>query len=120
MLRIAGRVIVFVLPALLAGLSHAQGIEPYKQRYPRPAWLDEGPIVAGMQSCDATLMLARSGREPRTWFKEDWANWTSEAQVKQWKQDGITLMILNFYRGFGLGIEKPQLDDTIDPALHPE
>ena len=116
MIRGARHTITWILPLILAGICHGQALEPFALRYPRPAWLDEGPIVAGMQSCDAILMTTRSGREPRTWFKEDYAFWKSEEQVRQWKEQGFTLMILNFYRGFGLEAEKQQIEDTIRQA----
>ncbi len=82
----------------------------------KPAWVREEPIVLGFQTCDMVMMLRRSGRLPREWYKEDYAHWKSEDQVREWKEQGVTLVVLNFYRGFGLEAEKQQIEDTIHQA----
>ena len=82
----------------------------------RPAWINDRPVVLAFQSCDMLLMTRRSGRQPRTWYEEDYRHWKSDEQVRQWKDQGVTLVILNFYRGFGLEAEKEQIADTIHQA----
>ncbi|MFH1741561.1 MAG: hypothetical protein ABIH23_21350 [bacterium] len=94
---------------------HSEAQEPERHRE-RPAWINEGPVILAFQSCDAILMTRRSGRGPRTWYKEDYDSWKSDDQVRRWKEQGITLAILNFYRGFGLETEKEQIQATIKQA----
>ena len=96
---------VFSLVSLLNVLPAA---EPPK-RPARPAWVEQGIVMAGNWE-PLTFIRRRGGHS-----LEDEQNWMaerSEQAAAGLKQAGITLVITNLHKGFGLAAEAEDIDAT--------
>lgn len=82
-----------------------------EQNLPRPTWVSNYPIVFDGNWDDMAIFQRRKGGSPvgqeDTYYKQH-----TEEAVKKLKDSGVTLVILHFYKGFGLEAEKEQMEDT--------
>jgi hypothetical protein len=96
------------LVTLLSFLPTAapQGTNPSK---PRPAWLHDTPIILVSNHDSMPVFRRRVGGNP-TWQEEDYEREHTEEAVKKLKGLGVTVVIVHFYKGFGLQAEREHME----------
>lgn len=105
------RVVLAILSALLPLLAFGQGSEPRAAEppKPRPAWLHETPIVIVSNHDSMPIFQRRRGGSP-TWQEEDYEKEHTEEAIEKLKELGVTLVIVHFYKGFGLEAEREHME----------
>ncbi len=86
-------------------------VEKLSESLPKPQWLEIYPLVIVGNWDTAPIFRRRKGGNP-TWHKDDYYKEHTEEAVKKLKEMGVTLVIIHFYKGFGLEAEKEQLEDS--------
>ena len=76
-----------------------------------PSWLANEPVVFVGNWDGLALFRRRVGGSP-VWKDEDYIKEHSEEAVQKLKELGVTMVIIHFYKGFGLEAEKIQLEDS--------
>lgn len=89
------------IPSLVASDGAATGT-------PR-AWLKDLPFVAVGSWDDMPIFFRRVGGQS-TWEASDYRSEHTEATVKKLKELGVTVAIIDFFKGFGLEAEKEHID----------
>ena len=77
----------------------------------RPKWLDSYPIVMVGNWDGAPVFRNRRGGNP-TWYMEDYKREYTEEAVIKLKEMGVTMVITDIFKGFGLEAEKEQLENS--------
>jgi len=72
---------------------------------PRPSWLHTMPIVTVSNHDSMPIFRRRVGGNP-TWQEEDYEREHTEEAIDKLKELGVTVVIVHFYKGFGLEAEK--------------
>jgi hypothetical protein len=75
----------------------------------RPAWLHEGPIVMVSNHDSMPIFRRRVGGNP-TWQEEDYEKEHTEESIRKLKDLGVTVVIVHFYKGFGLDAEREHME----------
>ncbi|PYV35122.1 MAG: hypothetical protein DMG22_03405 [Acidobacteria bacterium] len=70
----------------------------------RPAWLHETPIILVSNHDSMPIFRRRVGGNP-TWQEEDYEKEHTEEAIRKLKDLGVTVVIVHFYKGFGLEAE---------------
>jgi hypothetical protein len=73
------------------------------------AWLKNSPFVAVGSWDDMPIFQRRTGGAP-TWQEADYRREHSEETVSKLKNLGVTVAIIDFFKGFGLEAEKEHID----------
>lgn len=93
------------LPLLLSlGWADAQSL-------PRPNWLKTEPLIIVGSWDDMAIFRRRVGGNP-VWQEEDYARSHTEEAVQKLKDLGVTMMVIHFYKGFGLDAEREHQEDA--------
>ena len=77
-----------------------------------PAWLTDRPIIF-VGNWDAAPIIMRRWGKASTDYDDVYRRMHTEETVKKMKEQGITLVITHFHKGFGLQAERPYIEDTI-------
>ena len=81
----------------------------------RPAWLHNTPLVMVANHDSMPIFQRRRGGSPvgqdEEYIKED-----SEEAIRKLKDIGVTLVVLHFYKGFGLEAEKDHMEKARQTA----
>ena len=85
--------------------------EKYTQMLPRPSWIADYPMVFVGNWDLKPLFRQRLGANP-VWLDERYKQENTEARVKKFKEMGATMLMVNFYKGFGLNAEKEEIDNA--------
>jgi hypothetical protein len=72
---------------------------------PRPSWLHTMPIVTVSNHDSMPIFRRRVGGNP-TWQEADYEKEHTEEAIDKLKELGVTVVIVHFYKGFGLEAEK--------------
>ena len=72
------------------------------------SWLNNSPFVAVGSWDDMTIFFRRVGGQT-TWAEENYRSEHTEATVKKLKSLGVTVAIIDFFKGFGLEAEKEHI-----------
>jgi len=109
-LRLGGAVLVFLSVLILPG-SFSRGVAAQKAEAPRPrpAWLSGTPLVLVSNHDSMPIFQRRRGGNP-TWQEEDYEKEHTEEAIEKLKELGVTLVIVHFYKGFGLEAEREHLE----------
>lgn len=83
--------------------------EPSGSPESRPAWLHETPIVMVSNHDSMPIFRRRVGGNP-TWQEEDYEREHSEESIRKLKDLGVTVVIVHFYKGFGLEAEHEHME----------
>ena len=75
----------------------------------RPAWLHETPIVMVSNHDSMPIFRRRVGGNP-TWQEEDYEKEHAEESIRKLKDMGVTVVIVHFYKGFGLDAERDHME----------
>jgi len=105
--RSAGLLAVVVCALGLARSLPAQDA-PAK---PRPSWLHTTPIVIAENHDDISIFRRRRGGMT-TWEEQDYAKEYTEEAVQRLSDLGVTLVIMPFFKGFGLEAEKEHRENS--------
>jgi hypothetical protein len=97
---------VLISPASSSREAAAQKAEELK---PRPAWLSSTPLVLVSNHDSMPIFQRRRGGNP-TWQEEDYEKEHTEEAIKKLKDLGVTLVVVHFYKGFGLEAEREHLE----------
>ncbi|MDB5121889.1 MAG: hypothetical protein JWP94_18 [Mucilaginibacter sp.] len=82
----------------------------------KPAWISEIPL-AFIGTWDVKpLFRTRVGGTP-VWQAEEYKKTSQEATIKKFKDMGVTMLLIPFYKGFGLQAEKQEMDDSKKVAV---
>jgi len=101
------------LLAALGFLAHSDFVprasaqEPSQARH-RPAWLHDTPIILVSNHDSMPIFRRRVGGNP-TWQEEDYEREHTEEAIKKLKDLGVTVVIVHFYKGFGLEAEREHM-----------
>ena len=104
--------LALLVAAICAALAWSTGINPLaspppqaEAAKPRPSWLHTLPIVTVSNHDDMPIFRRRVGGNP-TWQEEDYEKEHTEEAIDKLKELGVTVVIVHFYKGFGLEAEK--------------
>lgn len=78
---------------------------------PRPKWIPDYPIVFVGNWDAMPIFRRRVGGNP-LWQEEDYLKDHSEDAVAKFKEMGVTLAVIHFYKGFGLEAEKEHIEEA--------
>jgi hypothetical protein len=78
---------------------------------PRPSWLHTTPIVIAENHDDISIFRRRRGGTT-TWEEQTYAQEYTEEAVQKLSDLGVTLVIMPFFKGFGLQAEKEHRDNS--------
>jgi len=107
--------IVAILAPLLSPSFLGQEARPVSTDH-RPAWLRETPLVIVSNHDSMPIFQRRRGGAP-TWQEEDYEKEHTEEAIAKLKQLGVTLVIVHFYKGFGLEAERDHLEKAKQLAV---
>ncbi len=74
----------------------------------RAAWLRETPIILVSNHDSMPVFRRRVGGNP-TWQEEDYEKEHTEEAIRKLKDLGVTVVIVHFYKGFGLEAEREHM-----------
>jgi hypothetical protein len=83
---------------------------------PHPSWISDYPVVFNGNWDEMAIFQRRKGGS-YVGQEDYYSKLHSEETVKKFKEMGITLDIMHFYKGFGLEAEKDQVEDAKKLAL---
>lgn len=95
---------IIPLSIRLCSAQGAPGVETHSPES-RPAWLHETPIVMVSNHDSMPIFRRRVGGNP-TWQEEDYEKEHAEESIRKLKDLGVTVVIVHFYKGFGLDAER--------------
>lgn len=82
----------------------------------KPAWISETPL-AFIGTWDVKpLFRTRVGGTP-VWQADEYKKTGQEATIKKFKDMGVTMLLIPFYKGFGLQAEKQEMEDSKKVAV---
>src|SRR5665647_554006 len=102
---------------LIAASSYAQNIDEKKiaittkKTLSHPEWVSEYPMVFVGNWDAAPIFKRRVGGTP-VWQEDYYYKEHTEEMVKKFKDMGVTMFLLHFYKGFGIEAEKEQMEDS--------
>jgi len=82
-----------------------------EKNLPRPSWIPQYPLVFVGNWDAMPIFRRRVGGNP-VWQEEDYYKEHTEEAVKKFKDMGVTMAILHFYKGFGLEAEQEHIEDA--------
>ncbi len=103
--------ILIALSVLIYAVSSNRGatLEEAKPAKPRPTWMGNMPLVLVSNHDSMPIFQKRRGGNP-TWQEQDYQNEHTEEAIQKLKDLGVTLVIVHFYKGFGLEAEREHLE----------
>ena len=109
-LRAGGAVLAFLsVLVFAASFSRAAAAQKAEAPKPRPAWLRGTPLVLVSNHDSMPIFQRRRGSNP-AWQEEDYEKEHTEEAIEKLKNLGVTLVIVHFYKGFGLEAEREHLE----------
>ena len=76
---------------------------------PRPAWLHDTPIILVSNHDSMPIFRRRAGGNP-TWQEDDYEKEHTDEAIRKLKELGVTVVIVHFYKGFGLQAEREHME----------
>jgi hypothetical protein len=76
-----------------------------------PLWIADNPMVFIGDWDAMPIFRRRIGGNP-VWQQDAYYNEHTEEAVKKYKEMGVTMMLLHFYKGFGLEAEKEHIEEA--------
>lgn len=98
-------------PACFAQKTVTNNTATQERVIPNPSWVADYPMVL---VCDHDIKLTfrrRVGGAPE-WINDTYAQAHTEARIKKYKDMGATMLVMDFYKGFGLKAEKEEIEDA--------
>ncbi|PYV13240.1 MAG: hypothetical protein DMG21_21565, partial [Acidobacteria bacterium] len=75
----------------------------------RPSWLHDTPVVLVSNHDSMPIFRRRVGGNP-TWQEEDYEKEHTEEAIRKLKDLGVTVVIVHFFKGFGLEAERDHME----------
>lgn len=104
-------VLAGIISAAGFDLNAEQGIRASGEPIPAPAWLKSQPLIIVGNWDSMAIFRRRAGGNP-TWQEEDYRKEHTGETLRKLKDLGVTMVIIHFYKGFGLEAEKEHEDDA--------
>ncbi|OAQ38021.1 hypothetical protein A5893_16795 [Pedobacter psychrophilus] len=89
--------------------------QEYSETLKRPSWIKDFPILMVGNWDIKPTFRTRVGGNP-LWQPAEYAAEHTEERVKQFKAMGATIIMLHFYKGFGLEAEREERENAIKLA----
>jgi hypothetical protein len=106
---------VFIVLIIVSGCSQVKDenntVKIASKKFPRPSWISENPLVIVGNWDAMPIFRRRVGGNPE-WQETAYYKEHSEEVVKKYKDMGVTMMLLHFYKGFGLKAEKEHIEEA--------
>ena len=111
--------IIFACFACNQGKEENTMVKKNDSALPRPKWIAEYPI-AFVGNWDAMPIFRRRVGGNPLWQEEDYLNEHKDEAVKKFKDMGVTMAVIHFYKGFGLEAEKEHIEEAkkLSELLH--
>lgn len=104
-------IVLLILSACIQIKNEDPAVTVLTIDHPHPSWISETPLVF-IGNWDAMpLFRRRVGGNP-SWQEEAYKREHTEEAVKKYKEMGVTMMLLHFYKGFGLVAEKEHIEEA--------
>jgi hypothetical protein len=104
--------VIFSVLLFLSGCSRQKdGENTIYPNHTQPSWISEDPMVF-IGNWDAMPIFRRRVGGNPTWQQDAYYKENSDEVVKKYKDMGVTMMLLHFYKGFGLDAEKEHIDEA--------
>jgi hypothetical protein len=105
------QIFLLILSACVQVKNEDKVVNVLRSDHPQPSWISETPLVF-IGNWDAMpLFRRRVGGNP-AWQEEAYYKEHSDEMVKKYKEMGVTMILLHFYKGFGLEAEREHIDDA--------
>src|SRR5215831_2208496 len=104
-----GCIVGFALALLSSPALQGGGPDGPEHATPRPAWLHEMPLVIVSNHDSMPIFQRRRGGNP-TWQADDYEKEHTEEAIEKLQQLGVTLVIVHFFKGFGLEAEREHME----------
>jgi hypothetical protein len=86
-------------------------VTTYEETFPRPEWIPDYPLVLALNHDNIAIFRRRVGGNP-VWQEDDYIKEMTEGNILKLKEVGVTMVIIPFYKGFGLEAEKEHIDNS--------
>jgi hypothetical protein len=105
------QIIFVILSACVQVKNEDKAVTVLPADHPHPSWISDTPIVF-IGNWDAMpIFRRRIGGNP-VWQEKAYYSEHTDSAVRKYKEMGVTMMMLHFYKGFGLEAEKEQIEET--------
>ena len=104
-------IILLVLSACVQFKNDEKAVTVLPADRAHPSWISETPLVFVGNWDAMPIFRTRVGGNP-SWQEEAYQKEHTEEAVKKYKEMGITMMLLHFYKGFGLKAEKEHIEEA--------
>lgn len=103
--------VILMISGCIRDNNEDKALEPVRHDHIQPSWISETPLVF-IGNWDAMPVFKhRLGGNP-TWQQAAYYREHTDEAVKKYKELGVTMMIIHFYKGFGLEAEKEHMDEA--------
>lgn len=92
--------------------SQEQDADKLSDLNQHPSWLNESPIIL-VGNWDSHPIITHRWGGISVDYQDTYLRMHSEETVKKMKEQGITLVIIHFHKGFGLVAEREYIEDAI-------
>lgn len=104
-------IILLILTACVQVKNEDKTVTVLPVDHPQPSWISETPLVF-IGNWDAMpIFRKRVGGNP-DWQEDAYKREHTEEAVKKYKEMGVTMMLLHFYKGFGLEAEREHIEEA--------
>ena len=104
-------IIILILSACAQVKNDDKVVNVLPGVHSQPSWISETPLVF-IGNWDAMPIFRRRVGGNPVWQENTYLKEHSEEAVKKYKEMGVTMMIIHFYKGFGLEAEKEHIEEA--------
>jgi len=105
------QIVLLILSACVQIKNEDKVVNELRSDHPQPSWISETPLVF-IGNWDAMPIFRRRVGGNPAWQEQAYQKEHSEEAVKKYKEMGVTMMLIHFYKGFGLEAEKEHIDEA--------
>jgi hypothetical protein len=105
------QIILLLLTACVQVKNEDKAVTLQPIDHPQPSWISETPLVFIGDWDAMPIFRRRVGGNP-SWQEEAYQKEHTEEAVKKYKELGVTMMLLHFYKGFGLEAEQEHIEEA--------
>jgi len=104
-------IILLILSACVQVKNEDRDTKTVVSSHTQPLWISETPLVF-IGNWDAMPVFRRRVGGNPAWQEDAYKKEHTEEAVKKYKEMGVTMMLLHFYKGFGLEAEKEHIEEA--------
>jgi hypothetical protein len=105
------QILLLILSACVQVKNEDKVVNVLHGDHRQPSWISETPLVFIGDWDAMPIFRRRVGGNP-SWQEEAYQREHTEEAVKKYKEMGVTMMLLHFYKGFGLEAEKEHIEEA--------